>query len=526
MNNVQPTATIPNLDQNPESDLLSSYAINWAACNGLQVGRGDSPPRFTHVPLSLLPQALPSYAFEKARLVAPIFGTLVHRVSQDSAWLQKHLQEVCETDDFTKRLVEIQKAVDEEGDLQPLRLGILRSDYMLHDPAEIGKEGLPTFLQVELNTIASSFGCLSAQVAKLHQHLIGRFSESVEGDSGAAHFVEGHITEITNVNTRKRKSVDGHMNWQDCQPENPTLSKLPSALAAAHAKYQPHQSSQKPIIVFVVQDGETNVMDQRLLEFRLWETHSIPVQRMSLGEINRRGSLVGEHRCLMIDGVAEVAVVYFRAGYTPNDYLSEAEWQARLLIERSYAIKCPNIGYHLAGTKKVQQVLTKNEELSRFLSADECAAVSSTFAKLFSFGSDAGEETRAAVEDCLQNSELYVLKPQREGGGNNLYGEELVAKLQTDNAAELQEYVLMERFFPKAQKGLLLREGELLSGMVISELGIYSTFLGNKDEVCVNEYAGYLLRTKFKDVNEGGVAAGFAVLSSPILVSLEPKDAK
>jgi glutathione synthase len=32
-----------------------------------------------------------------------------------------------------------------------------------------------------------------------------------------------------------------------------------------------------------------------------------------------------------------------------------------------------------------------------------------------------------------------------------------------------------------------------------------------------NEYAGFLLRTKFSNVDEGGVASGFATLSSPYL---------
>lgn len=47
--------------------------------------------------------------------------------------------------------------------------------------------------------------------------------------------------------------------------------------------------------------------------------------------------------------------MYFRAGYTPTDYPGEAEWQARALVERSAAIKCPTLGYQLAGTKKVRQ---------------------------------------------------------------------------------------------------------------------------------------------------------------------------
>lgn len=42
--------------------------------------------------------------------------------------------------------------------------------------------------------------------------------------------------------------------------------------------------------------------------------------------------------------------------------------------------------------------------------------------------------------------ERFVLKPQREGGGNNLYGEELRAKLAEGNG--LAAYILMQRIQP------------------------------------------------------------------------------
>lgn len=51
-----------------------------------------------------------------------------------------------------------------------------------------------------------------------------------------------------------------------------------------------------------------------------------------------------------------VALVYFRAGYTPTDYPSDAEWEARVLVERCDAYKCPSVAYQLAGAKKIQQV--------------------------------------------------------------------------------------------------------------------------------------------------------------------------
>lgn len=51
-------------------------------------------------------------------------------------------------------------------------LGIHRSDYMLDAPSQ-------GFLQVELNTIASSFGCLSSQVTRMHNYILSRLPSSV-----------------------------------------------------------------------------------------------------------------------------------------------------------------------------------------------------------------------------------------------------------------------------------------------------------------------------------------------------------
>lgn len=40
----------------------------------------------------------------------------------------------------------------------------------------------------------------------------------------------------------------------------------------------------------------------------------------------------------------------------------------------------------------------------------------------------------------------------------------------------------------------------------------------SKDKVIMNDHSGYLMRTKVSSSNEGGVAAGFAVLDSIYLV--------
>lgn len=67
----------------------------------------------------------------------------------------------------------------------------------------------------------------------------------------------------------------------DALPLNDTLTQLPAAIATAHRLY----GAPAAVVLFVVQAGETNVMDQRLLEFALWDSHAIPVVRLSLLEV-------------------------------------------------------------------------------------------------------------------------------------------------------------------------------------------------------------------------------------------------
>lgn len=55
------------------------------------------------------------------------------------------------------------------------------------------------------------------------------------------------------------------------------------------------------------------------------------------------------------------------------------------MMERSMAVKCPDISTHLAGTKKVQQVLTQPGVLEKFFPDDPeaVAQIRATFAGLY-----------------------------------------------------------------------------------------------------------------------------------------------
>lgn len=146
-------------------------------------------------------------------------------------------------------------------------------------------------MKVELNTIASSFGCMSALTARMHRHLLSRFgSES----SSAGKAVRDHAASI-GIDTSTAATInDTHEDGGGLGqliPQNPTLTALPGALAAAHKCYGKPQA----VVLFVVQPGETNAVDQRLLEMKLWDDHGVPVVRMSLAEVSCRAV---ENRCV------------------------------------------------------------------------------------------------------------------------------------------------------------------------------------------------------------------------------------
>ncbi|XP_026419164.1 glutathione synthetase, chloroplastic-like isoform X2 [Papaver somniferum] len=292
-------------------------------------------------------------------------------------------------------------------------------------------------------------------------------------------------------------------------PANGSVNQFAEALALAWKEY----NNPRAVVVIVAQPEETNMYDQHWLSFVLKEKHGVTMIRKTLREVDEQGELQPDGT-LIIGGQA-VAVIYFRAGYTPNDYPSESEWRARLLMEQSLAVKCPSISYHLTGTKKIQQELAKPGVLERFMEdKDDIAKLRKCFAGLWSL-----DDTNV-VKDAIERPESFVLKPQREGGGNNIYGKDLsetLLKLQKENSEELSAYILMQRIFPTSSQTFLIRDGICHQDQAISELGIYGAYLRSKGKVILNEQSGYLMRTKVSSSDEGGVAAGFAVLDSVYL---------
>jgi glutathione synthase len=351
----------------------------------------------------------------------------------------------------------------------------------------------PSVKQVEFNTIASSFGGLSSKVSGLHKHLLS---------------IGAYPGETSNIVS------------EALLPSSTSVPGLALGMAKAHEAYGTSSAGLPTCVIFLVQDVERNVFDQRHLEYELNQAHSVRTFRLPFGMVLKDTKLDADRRLIYSpphnpSEQFEVSLVYLRAGYAPSEYADQQAWDARLHLERSAAIKCPSVLLQLAGTKKVQQVLATphSPHLRRFLPDEKQAeAILNTFAPIYPLDkSEAGMEARKLATDP-ETAVRYVMKPQREGGGNNVYRKSIPELLKTLPESQWPAYILMEMIEPPAQSNVIFRNGEIQKGGVICELGMYGACLwrqGSNDgerEILHNSDAGYLLRTKGDSSEEGGVS--------------------
>lgn len=384
---------------------------------------------------------------------------------------------------------------------------------MIHQEDDPSKPAA-SLKQVEFNTIASSFGGLAAKVSEMHSHL------------------RTHEAYPDNVN---------QIMSPDALPSNSSIQGLAKGLVAAHRAYGPSLTEQtQQCILVIVQDPERNTFDQKHIEYEV-QRQGARIFRLPLENVLEDTFLVPEkEQALVYTPPAfpyrtyEVTTIYYRAGYAPSEYekhytsskpeIETQAWQARLQLERSRAIKCPSALTHLAGCKKVQQILATpgSDHLSRFLrSATAIDAVRETFMPIFPLDeSPAGQEGRRLALDPEQ-CQRYVLKPQREGGGNNIYRSKIPDFLRSQDESTWAQYIVMEMIETPPQRNIILRNGETMEGGVICELGCYGAVIWNAEgQVLFSEELGTLMRTKGDQIEEGGVAAGFGAVDSPVLVDV------
>ncbi|XP_077400553.1 glutathione synthetase-like [Vanacampus margaritifer] len=449
-----------------------------APIHGFLVRLKESPNSsevVTYAPITLLSTPMPKAVFLQAMEVQPHYNTLVDKISQQPDFLQEALANTITVDAFTARLFKIHQHVLKEGRLQSIVLGLNRSDYMW----EQEENGHTSLKQIEINTFAAAAGGVASRMPDVHRHILK---------------VAGQLEESQRI-------ID-----------NNAAVGLAKAVAKAWELY----GSKRAVVMFLVEENQINILDQRIIENELWKWNIASI-RKRFEDVFESGKL-DEDKRLFVD-CREVAVVYFRNGYMPQNYKSEKAWEARLMMECSLAVKCPDISTHLAGTKKVQQVLSKPGVLERFFPNQPqiVEQVRATFAGLYTL--DMGAEGDKTVAMALATPDRFVLKPQREGGGNNIYGQDIREVLgKVKNSPERMAYILMDKIQPVPTQNYLLRRGKPLKlSHCLSELGFFGAYVRRGKDMVMNDCVGYLMKTKSSEHSDGGIIAGVAVLDNPLL---------
>lgn len=213
---------------------------------------------------------------------------------------------------------------------QPVHLGKLRCDFMIDQDDNHLK-------LVEYNTIATGMGICWQRVRDLQDYLQKKYPEYLTPN-----------VQQTNEPILGRNHIF----------ENDHSLNLATAFKQAMDLYHKHSqtTSGSSWCLIVVEDTETNVGDQKMIEDSLYKI-GVKSMRVTLLQVASHGKVLPTGS-LEVFG-REIALVYYRTGYSDHQFKTpennewcEKRWLAREMLECSLPVKAPSILGHITTLKK------------------------------------------------------------------------------------------------------------------------------------------------------------------------------
>ena len=440
-----------------------------------------------HIPIMLTPSPIPKNIYEKIFFYQIAFNKIIDKLSNDQNFLEEILTPISEKDSFVKKNLEISKKSVNYEHKQKIKLGIFRNDYLFDK-----KQNFLFF--TEYNTIASSMGTFSDKMKKFYSYFSQKY------------------TEIFKKYSEKEIPLEGFNN----------IEKFAESIYEAIKLAFPQQYKES-IIVFIIQKKETNIFDQYSLSDELYNKYKITSKRITLEEIKAKCNQ-DENGNLTLDSQL-ISLFYFRAGYTENDYPNEESWLGRELIELSTAIKVPDINTFLTTFKIFQYELSKPQILMRYCHSELIINdILRFFGGIYNIRDMSSEKVKELFSKIKAEPTKYILKPMKEGGGNNITGDKLkdiIPEEDSEISDLIKNSVIVEKIESYEHEGLVIRNEKLKVQNSISEFSIYGIILTNENKLIINKSVSFLVRTKDKESIEGGIIEGAGAIDIPCLLNIK-----
>ena len=440
-----------------------------------------------HIPIMITPSPIPKNIYQKMIFYQIAFNKIINKLSNDQNFLEEIITPISEKDEFVKKNLDISKKLVNYEHKQKIKLGIFRNDYLLDKNQNF-------LFFTEYNTIASSMGTFSDKIKKFYSYFYKRYPENFK------RFIEKEIP------------MDGLNNIENF------AESMNEAIKLAFPKQY-----KESIIIFIIQKNEINIFDQYSLSDELYNKYNLSSIRFTLEEINSR-CIQDENGNLFLDGKL-VSLFYFRAGYCENDYPNEESWKGRELIELSTAIKVPDINTFLTTFKIFQYELSKPQILMHYCQNELIINdILRFFGGIYYLRDMSSEDAKNLLNNIKLEPEKYILKPMREGGGNNITGNKLKELIPEENSELcdlLKNSVIVDKIDSYEHEGLILRNENIKIQNSISEYSIYGIILSNENNVIMNKSTSFLVRTKNKESIEGGIIEGAGAIDIPYLINIK-----
>ena len=460
--------------------------IDYLYSNGLII-KNKEGIGVKHIPITLYPSPIVKSFFDKIQFYQIAFNKIMDKISRDQQYIEQILTPISEKDEFIKKSLEISKKVSTFENKQKIQCGFFRNDYMVDKVKKF-------IYQIEFNTIAVSMFSFSDKLKKFYSFFSNKYPEIYE----------------------RYKDKEIPLEKKDVIPE------FSSSLIESIKLFSP-ENYKNTIIIFVVQENEKNVFDQRTIENELYEKYNIISKRLTLNEIAKNCKVDEKGQISYEDKI--ISLFYFRAGYTPSDYKDEESWKGREMIELSTAIKVPNINLFLTTLKVFQYELTKPDILKKYINEELISNdIIRFFTKIYYLRDMDKEKQKELFNQITSNPHSYVIKPQREGGGNNYYDEKIIPLLPKDDSDpsdELLNSIIMERIEAPEYETLNLIDEKVIVNTINSEFSVYGVIISSDDKIYnINKSVGFLVRSKDKNAGEGGVIHGSGCVDLPCLMDI------